>query len=183
MQTIKQKQETAYQVLKDTFGYTNVMQAPKIKQVVVSVGVGKIRSDKNKLEVIEDRLGKITGQKPARAAAKKSIATFKVREGDTAGYKVSLHGPKMYQFLDKFINIAIPRTKDFRGLKKTAVDEMGNMTIGIKEHMIFPETGDEEIRDIFGLAITITTSAKNKQEATAFFEHLGVPFKKDEVAN
>ena len=143
MQTIKQKQATAYQALKDTFGYTNVMQAPKIKQVTISVGVGKIRSDKNKLAVIEDRLAKITGQKPVRVAAKKSIATFKVREGDTAGYKVSLHGPKMYQFLDKFVNISLPRTKDFRGINRTVIDEMGNMTIGLKEHVIFPEIFQE----------------------------------------
>lgn len=181
MQTIKQKQATAYQALKDTFGYTNVMQAPKIKQVTISVGVGKIRSDKNKLAVIEDRLAKITGQKPVRVAAKKSIATFKVREGDTAGYKVSLHGPKMYQFLDKFVNISLPRTKDFRGINRTVIDEMGNMTIGLKEHVIFPETGDEEIRDIFGLAVTVTTTA-TKKDALAFFEHIGVPFKKLEEA-
>lgn len=181
MQTIKQKQATAYQALKDTFGYTNVMQAPKIKQVTISVGVGKIRADKNKLAVIEDRLAKITGQKPVRVAAKKSIATFKVREGDTAGYKVSLHGPKMYQFLDKFINISLPRTKDFRGINRTVIDEMGNMTIGLKEHVIFPETGDEEIRDIFGLAVTVTTTA-TKKDALAFLEHIGVPFKKPEEA-
>jgi len=182
MQSVQEKQQSAFDTLKDASGYTNKMQAPRITQVVISTGVGKIKSDKNKLKVIQDRLEKITGQKASAAAAKKSIATFKTREGDIAGYKVSLHGPRMYQFLDKLINISLPRTKDFRGINRTVVDEMGNMTIGIKEHVIFPETGDEELRDVFGLAITITSTASNRDEAFRFFEHIGIPFKKEEVA-
>ena len=178
MQSVQEKESNAFDALKESQGYTNVMQAPRLKQVVISTGVGKIKSDKKKLEVIQDRLAKITGQKVSAAIAKKSIATFKAREGDIAGYKVSLHGKKMYQFLDKLINISFPRTKDFRGINRTVVDEMGNMTIGIKEHIIFPETGDEEIKDVFGLAITVTTTADNKEDAFAFFEHIGVPFKK-----
>ncbi len=182
MQSVQQREQAAYEALKSTSGYTNKMQTPKITQVTISTGVGKIKSDKNKLKVIEDRLRKITGQHVAIAPAKKSIATFKTRAGDISGYKVSLHGPKMYQFLDKFINIALPRTKDFRGIRRTAVDNMGNLTIGIKEHTIFPETGDEELRDIFGLAITITTTANSEENALAFFEHIGIPFKKAEAA-
>ena len=175
---VQEQVKTAHAALKDKFGYTNVMQTPKIEKVIISTGVGKVRNDKNKIAVIEDRMAKITGQKASVAQAKKSIAQFKVREGETAGYKVSLSGPRANQFLDKLINVAIPRTKDFRGIKRSGVDEMGNLTIGIREHVIFPETGDEDIRDIFGLAVTIVTSAPNKEEAMAFFEHIGVPFKK-----
>lgn len=181
MTSVQTQQQNGFDALKESAGYANKMQAPKITQVVISTGVGKIKSDKNKLKVIEDRLGKITGQKASIAQAKKSIATFKTREGDIAGYKVSLHGKMMYQFLDKLINIALPRTKDFRGINRTVVDEMGNMTLGIKEHIIFPETGDEELRDVFGLAITITTTATNREDAMRFFEHIGMPFKKEEA--
>ena len=166
---VQEQVKSAHAALKDTFGYTNVMQTPTIQKVIISTGVGKVRNDKNKISVIEDRLAKITGQKASVAKAKKSIAQFKVREGETAGYKV----------LDKLINVAIPRTKDFRGINRTGVDEMGNLTMGIKEHVIFPETGDEDIRDIFGLAITIVTTAPDKEQATAFFEHIGIPFKKE----
>jgi len=181
MKSVTEKQKAGFDALQDASGYTNKMQAPRITQVVLSTGVGKIKSDKNKMKVIQDRLAKITGQIPTEAKAKKSIATFKTREGDLAGFKVSLHGKRMYQFLDKLIDIALPRTKDFRGINRTVVDEMGNLTIGLKEHVIFPETADEELRDVFGLAITITTTASNREDALRFFEHIGIPFKKEEV--
>jgi len=183
MTPTKELEKKGFEALKESRGFTNVMQSPRIQKVTISTGVGKIKSDKNKLKVIQDRLTKISGQKPSVAAAKKSIATFKTREGDIAGYKITLHGDRMYQFIDKLVNVAIPRTKDFRGINRTVVDEMGNMTIGIKEHIIFPETSDEELRDIFGLAVTITTSSDNRDDAFAFFEHIGIPFKKEEVAN
>lgn len=178
MMNIKEKEKKAYDAMKEAFGYTNVMQAPRVTKVIVSTGVGKTRNDKNKMTVVEDRLEKITGQKPAMVLAKKSIAQFKIRAGETAGYKVTLSGDRAHQFLDKLVNIAIPRTKDFRGINRTSVDEMGNLTWGVKENVIFPETGDEDLRDVFGMAITIVTTASNKEQATAFFEHLGVPFKK-----
>ena len=178
IESTKQKEKKAFEILKEKFGYTNSMQSPKLEKIVVSTGVGKIKDDKRKLEIIAKRLARITGQKPSISAAKKSIATFKVREGQISGYKVHLRGNDMYLFLDKLINISLPRTKDIRGIERKSVDPMGNLTIGIKEHIIFPETGDEELRDIFGLAITITTTAKNRKEATAFFEYLGIPFKK-----
>ena len=180
---VQAKEQESYEVLSSTFGYTNKMQAPTIEKVVVSVGVGKVRNDKNKMDVIEDRLAKITGQHAAQVAAKKSIAQFKVRAGDVAGYKTTLSGQRAYDMLDKLIHVALPRTKDFRGINRTSVDEMGNLTIGIKEHTIFPETGDEDIRDVFGLAVTVVSSVGNQDEAMAFFEHLGVPFKKLEASN
>jgi large subunit ribosomal protein L5 len=123
---------------------------------------------------------KITGQKPAPRAAKISIASFKVREGETVGLQVTLRGARMYDFVDKLIHIAIPRTRDFRGLKATAIDDMGNLTIGIKEHTIFPETSDEDIKDVFGLAITIVTNCKTKPEAEEFFRHIGIPLRTTE---
>lgn len=174
MTITKQRQQTAYAALAEAFGYTSPMQGPRIMKVVVSSGVGKKR-DKKQVELIQDRLAKITGQKSAPRAAKISIASFKVREGDTVGLQVTLRGARMYDFLDKLVHIALPRTRDFRGLKASAIDDMGNMTVGIKENTIFPETSDEDLKDVFGLAITIVTTAKNKAEAEAFFRHIGMP--------
>src|SRR3989338_6052442 len=140
----------------------------------------KMKKDKNKNDAIALRLAKITGQKGALRGAKQSVASFKTRKGDPIGVVVTLRGSRMYTFLEKLINVALPRTKDFRGISRGAVDNIGNLTIGIKEHTIFPETADEDIRDVFGLAITLVSSAKNKKEGTAFFEILGIPFKIEE---
>ena len=170
----KQRQQSAYLALAEAFGYTSPMQSPRIMKVIVSSGVGKKR-DKKQLEIIEDRLAKITGQKPAARGARLSIAAFKVREGDTVGLQVTLRGARMFDFMDKLIHIALPRTRDFRGVSPKAIDEMGNITIGLKEHTIFPETSDEDLKDVFGLAVTIVTTAKSKAEAEAFFRHLGLP--------
>lgn len=175
--SIKEKIANAYYTMKADFGYKNKMQAPKIEKVVVSVGVGS-QKDKKKIELIANRLEKITGQKAASRVAKKSIATFKVREGDLSGYQVTLRGPKMIDFLDRLTNISIPRTKDFRGISRKAVDEMGNYTLGIKEHTIFPETADEDIKDVFGLSVIIVTNKKNPKETLAFLENIGFAFKK-----
>ncbi len=179
IKTIKEKNDAAYKTLKDTQGYKNPMQAPRLVKVVVSSGVGSFK-DKKKIDLVADRLAKITGQKAVKKGAKISIAAFKVREGDPVGFQVTLRGKRMYSFLDKLINIALPRTKDFRGISSKAIDAMGNYTLGIREHAIFPETTDEELKDIFGMAITVVTTAKNKEESKAFFDHLGFPFKKTE---
>jgi|TARA_Y100000310_G_scaffold345866_1_gene471905 large subunit ribosomal protein L5 len=154
------------------------MQTPKVEKIVVSVGTGSVK-DKKKLEVIQDRLAKVTGQKVSPRGAKKSIASFKLREGDTIGYQVTLRGTRMYDFLDRFIHISLPRSRDFKGINPESIDEMGNLTIGLSEHTIFPETPDEELKDIFGLSITIVTTAKTKEEAKTFLAHLGLPFKKE----
>ncbi|HRH26597.1 MAG TPA: 50S ribosomal protein L5 [Parcubacteria group bacterium] len=180
METIKQKTEKAFDVLKSEFGYKNAMQAPHIMKVVISSGIGSVK-DKKKIELIADRLSKITGQKPVRKGAKISIAAFKVREGDPVGMQVTLRGARMYDFLDKLINIALPRTKDFRGISSNGIDEMGNYTLGIKENTIFPESGDEDLKDIFGLAVTVVTNVKDPKETKAFLTHLGFPFKKVET--
>lgn len=153
------------------------MQRPRLMKVVISSGVGSFK-DKNKFKVVEDRLSKITGQKPSVRGAKVSIANFKSRQGDVVGYQVTLRGSRMHDFLEKLIHIALPRTKDFRGISPTAADDMGNYTLGIKEHTIFPETADEELKDVFGIAITMVTTAKSKKEVIDFLTHLGFPFKK-----
>lgn len=180
METTLTKIKSAYTAMKGDFGYTNVMQSPKVEKVVISIGTGRVQ-DKQKEALIRDRLALITGQKPSARPAKQSIAAFKLREGEIIGYQITLRGARMQHFLDKLINIAIPQTRDFRGLKVTAIDEMGNITIGIKEHTIFPECADEEIKDVFGFAITIVTTAKTKKEAEAFLRHINLPLKKVEV--
>lgn len=177
MENLKTKISKGFETLKATQGYKNKMQSPRIQKVIVSVGVGSVK-DKNKIKIVEDRLLKITGQKAAPRGAKVAIANFKSREGDVVGYQVTLRGARMYDFLEKLIHISLPRTKDFRGISRTGVDKMGNYTMGIKEHTIFPEAADEELKDVFGLAITIVTTAKSKAEAQAFLDYLGFPFKK-----
>ena len=180
METIKQKTEKAFSALKGEFGYKNAMQAPRIMKVVISTGIGSVK-DKKKIELIADRLSKITGQKPVRKGAKISIAAFKVREGDPVGMQVTIRGARMFDFLDKLINIALPRTKDFRGISSNGIDEMGNYTLGIKENTIFPESGDEDLKDVFGLAVTVVTNVKYPKETKSSLTHLGFPFKKVET--
>lgn len=177
MKLMKEKTKEAFKSLKEKLGLKNVMQAPKIVKVIVNSGVGSLK-DKNKLEVIVDRLAKITGQKPIKRGAKKSIASFKSREGDIVGVQITLRGEKMWSFLDRLFNIALPRTKDFRGISLEAVDEMGNYTLSIKEHTVFPETADEDLKDVFGFSATIVTNLKNKSDTLEFFKSLGFPFKK-----
>ena len=177
IKTISQKEKETFKALKEEFGYKNVMQSPRVVKVSISSGVGSI-TDKNRLKMIAEKLAMIAGQKFSVQLAKKSIAGFKVREGQISGYRTTLRGEKAKDFLDKVINIALPRTRDFRGLSKTAADEMGNYTIGIKENSIFPETADQDIKDLFGLSITIVTTAKSKEEVVGFLQHLGMPFKK-----
>jgi len=178
--TVKEKEASGFEKMKTAFKYKNVMASPKLKKVVLNVGTGTmIKKDKNKNDAIALRLAKITGQKPAMKGAKKSIASFKVRQGDPIGVMVTLRGARMYAFLEKLINVSLPRTKDFRGISRKVVDNIGNLTIGIKEHTIFPETADEDIKDVFGLSITVVSTAKTQKEGFAFYELLGVPFKKE----
>lgn len=171
---MKEKITSAFDALRGTFGYTSRMQAPRITKVVVSTGVGKI-SDKARLALIRDRLAKITGQKVSDRPAKKSIASFKVRKGDLSGIQVTLRGERMHDFLDKLIHVALPNTRDFRGLKPQSVDAMGNYSLGIVEHTTFPECYEDEIKDIFGFSITIVTTAKTKDETLALLRHVGLP--------
>lgn len=176
--TVYELNKESFDALKTKLGLKNPMQAPRLEKVVISCGFGSVK-DRNKIELIENRLSKITGQKPAVRRTKKAIASFKTRLGDPIGYQITLRGKRMYDFLDRLINIALPRTKDFRGLSRTSVDAMGNYTIGIKEHTIFAETSDEDLRDVFGFAITLVTTSSDKNATLAFLEHIGLPLKKE----
>lgn len=178
--TVREKEQGAFETMKGEFGYDNPMQAPRLSKVVVSVGVGSV-SDKKRQEMIGERLAVITGQKAAPRNAKKSIASFKVREGQLSGFQVTLRGERMRGFLDKIFNIALPRTKDFRGLSPESIDEMGNATIGLKDSSVFPELADADLRESFGLAITIVTTAQSKAEARSFLAALGFPFRTAEA--
>lgn len=175
--SVKTKYEKAKDDLKKDLGKTSMMAVPRITKVVVSSGTGKAK-DKKRNEIVADRLAKIVGQKPSPRGAKKSIASFKLREGDVIGYSSTLRGSRMWGFLDKLINVAFPRTRDFKGFPATAIDDMGNLTIGIRENTIFPETSEEDLRDVFGMSVTIVTTATNKKEAKALFDVIGFPFKK-----
>ncbi len=174
-------QKKTFEALKADLGYSNIMQTPRVVKIVISCGVGKINKDRKRMDLIVDRLTRIAGQAIVPRGAKKSVANFKSRKGDIVGYQVTLRGARADAFLQKLIHIALPRTKDFRGISPTAIDEMGNITIGIKEHTVFPETSDEDSKDIFGLAVTIVTTAKNKKEAASFLRHLGLPLREGKI--
>ena len=171
----------SFDALKSKLSLSNKMEAPRLLKIVISNGFGSVK-DKKKVELIADRLAKITGQKPAVRVTKKAIATFKTRMGDPIGYQITLRGKRMCEFLDRLIHIALPRTKDFRGLSRDSVDDMGNYSFGIKEHTIFPETSDEDLKDVFGMSVTIVTTSKDKAKTLAFLEHIGLPLKRVEEA-
>ncbi len=175
--TLKDKQAEAFEIMKKEFGFTNAMQAPKVLKVLVTAGIGSLK-DKKKVEIVNDRLTKITGQKPVLRSAKKSIASFKSREGDPMGYQITLRGAKMWSFLEKLVHVALPRTKDFRGLPANSMDGMGGYSLGIRENTIFPESAEEELKDVFGFGITVLTSAREKAATKRFLEILGFPIKK-----
>lgn len=177
--SVKEIEKSSFEKLSKEFGYTNVMASPRLTKVVISVATGTaMKRDRKFNDLVMDRLAKIVGQKPTLRKAKKSVASFKTREGDLIGVAVTLRGDRMFGFVDKLLNVSLPRTKDFRGINRTSVDDIGNITFGIKEHTIFPEIKDEELKDVFGMAITLVTTAKTKEEATRFFELIGIPFKK-----
>jgi len=161
-------------------GRDNIMTIPRLSKVTVNVGVGRIAKEEAKINHIIEDLKKITGQKPAVRKARKSIAGFKLREGMDIGLVVTLRGRRMYDFIDKLINIALPRSRDFYGIKLSAVDQNGNLNVGIKEQSIFPEISYESIKDIFGFQVTITTTAKNRADGLALFRAVGFPLVKSE---
>lgn len=161
------------------FGYKNTSTVPKIVKVTLNVGVGKIHKEEQQIQDVVDTLSIITGQKPLQTVIKKAIAGFKVREGATAGIKVTLRKQRMWDFLNRLVHGALPRTRDFQGIVQTSVDQLGNLNIGIKEHIIFPEIRPERVSKVFGIQVTITTTAKNKQEGTALFRALGFPIQKE----
>ncbi|OHA00386.1 MAG: 50S ribosomal protein L5 [Candidatus Sungbacteria bacterium RIFCSPHIGHO2_02_FULL_47_11] len=164
--------------MREKFGYKNVMAVPKIEKVVVNVGVGRLRDEKEHEEV-KKYLALITGQKPSPRPAKKAIASFKTRQGLIVGYQVTLRGRRMYDFLSRLINAALPRTRDFRGIDEKAFDPRGSLTIGIREHIVFPETIGEDYRLLFGLEVTVVTTVKKREEGVELLRLIGFPIKQD----
>ena len=158
--------------------YSSVMLVPKLEKIVVNMGVGDAVANSKMLEAAVSDLEKITGLKPVETKAKKSIATFKIREGHKIGCKVTLRGEKMYNFLDKLISIGLPRVRDFRGVSPKSFDGRGNYTLGIKEQLIFPEINFDEVVKVRGMDIVIVTTAKTNEEAFDLLKELGVPFRK-----
>ena len=163
--------------MKERFGYKNNLAVPRILKVIVNTGTGKALKNEKMQEMIAKNLAKITGQKPIFTLAKKAISGFKTRKGMIIGLKVTLRGKRMYDFLDRLIKAALPRIRDFRGIPEKSIDKEGNLTIGVKEHIIFPEIAQEEIKILFGLEIAIVTNAKKREEAIELFKLLGFPIK------
>jgi len=162
--------------LKEQLGFKNTFQGPKVLKVVINMGLGLDGADAKILKSTEEDLGKITGQKPTVTKFKKSVANFKTRKGTNAGLKVTLRGNKMYEFIDRLVNIALPRIKDFRGLSPKGFDKFGNYTFGIKEHIIFHEVNFDRIDKIRGLDVVVVISAMNKEHSLALLEKLNFPF-------
>lgn len=163
--------------LQEQFGYKTPMQVPRLEKITVNMGVGEAVSDKKQLDQAQNELALITGQKPMVTRARKSIAGFKVREGWPIGCKVTLRRERMYEFLDRLINVAVPRVRDFRGFSPKAFDGRGNYSIGVREQIIFPEIEYDKTDRVRGLDITFTTTAKNDEEARALLDAFSFPFR------
>lgn len=175
------KQQYLSQVRKDLneeFGYKSTMQIPRLEKVIVSMGVGEAITNKKLLESAAGEIAIITGQRPVRTKARKSIANFKLREGMDIGVKVTLRGDRMFEFLDRLMNIALPRVKDFRGVNPNAFDGHGNFSLGITEQIIFPEIDYDKIEKITGMNVAVVTTAQTDQEAKSLLSRLGMPFRK-----
>ncbi|MDR1288368.1 MAG: 50S ribosomal protein L5 [Treponema sp.] len=171
------REQIAPELFKE-FGYTSPMQTPRLEKIVVSMGVGEALQNKKLLDAAIDDLTLITGQKAVKTKARKSIANFKIREGQEIGAKVTLRGTMMYEFLDRLVNVALPRVKDFRGVNQNAFDGHGNYSLGITEQIIFPEIDFDKIERVAGLNIVIVTTAGTDAEAKAFLARFGMPFRK-----
>ena len=165
--------------LKESFGFSNVMQVPKITKVVVNVGVGKVKEDKKKIDLIAEDLEKITGQHPVKTKARTSISGFKVRENQVVGLMVTLRGYRMYSFLDKLINVVLPRVRDFQGVPANSFDGRGNYHLGLKEQLVFPEISSESLENIFGMEISIVTNAGKDDSARELLRQMKFPFQKN----
>lgn len=168
----------AVPALTKEFNYKNPMEVPRLEKVVLNVGLGDAVSNAKLIEAVSKEIGDITGQKPVVTKARKSIASFKLRQGMPIGVMVTLRRDRMYEFLDRLMNIALPRVRDFRGVSAKAFDGKGNYTLGIKEHIIFPEIAIDKIEKVYGLNICVVTSARTDEEARALLKYLGMPFKK-----
>ncbi len=167
-----------FKALHEKFQYKNVMEVPRLTKITINMGLGEAKENAKVLESAIKEIGLIAGQRPVITKAKKSIANFKVRQGMPVGAKVTLRGDRMYEFADKFFNIALPRVRDFKGVSRNAFDGRGNYSMGIKEQLIFPEINYDQVETIKGMNIVFTTTAKTDEEAQALLELLGMPFEK-----
>ncbi len=178
MSRLKQKyQKEVVPGLKSRFGYSNVMEIPEIKKIIINMGVGEATQDAKAIDSAVNDLTAISGQKPVVTKAKKSIAAFKVRAGMPIGCKVTLRGERMYYFLDKLFNLALPRIRDFRGTSTKSFDGRGNYTLGVRDQLIFPEINYDKVDKLRGMDIVIVTSAKNDEEALELLKLMGMPFR------
>lgn len=178
---IERYQNEAVPALQKAFSYKNVMQIPRIEKVVVNIGVGEALDNAKALEFAVADLTTVTGQKPIQTKARKSIANFKLREGRIIGTKVTLRGPRMWAFLDRLLNVALPRVRDFRGVSPNAFDGRGNYTLGLKDQLVFPEIEYDKIDKLRGMEVTIVTTAPDDDQARALLTLLGMPFTKKEA--
>lgn len=167
-----------FTALKDKFNYANVNEVPKLVKITINMGLGEAKENSKVMESAIQELALISGQRPVVTKAKKSIANFKVRQGMPVGAKVTLRGDNMYEFADKFLNISLPRVRDFKGVSKNSFDGRGNYSMGIKEQLIFPEINYDDVETVKGMNIVFTTTAKTDEEAAALLELLGMPFEK-----
>lgn len=163
--------------LREKFGYKNVMQVPRVEKVVINMGIGEAVADRKKVENAANDLALIAGQKPITTRARKSIASFKVREGMSLGAKVTLRGDRMYEFMDRLVTIALPRVKDFRGLNAKSFDGRGNFAMGLKEHIVFPEIEYDKVDEIWGMDIIVVTTAQTDDEARELLRGFNFPFR------
>ncbi len=175
---LKKYQEEIIPALKKELGLKNLYQIPRVQKISLNIGIGRSLKDPQFLEIAEHTLTRISGQKPIRTKAKKSIASFKIRQGMVVGLSVTLRKKRMHDFLEKLISFTLPRIRDFRGIDAKAVDQQGNLTIGFKEHIAFPEIRSDEIDKIHGIEVTIVTNAKSRENGLVLFRKLGFPFKK-----
>ena len=178
---LERYQKEAVPALTNAFNYKNNMQVPRIEKVVVNIGVGEALDNKKALEFAVADLTTITGQRPIQNKARRSVANFKLRAGAIIGTKVTLRGPRMWDFLDRLLNVALPRVRDFRGVSADAFDGRGNYTLGLKDQLVFPEIEYDKIDKLRGMEVTIVTTAQNDDEARALLQLLGMPFGKKEA--
>ena len=173
----EQYRKEAVPALQDEFGFKNVMEVPRLEKIVINAGMGEAVQNSKLLDLAMENIAAITGQKPSVCRARLSVAAFKLRQGMPIGCKVTLRGERMYEFYDRLVNVALPRIRDFRGVSTKSFDGRGNYTLGIKEHTIFPEIDYDRVTDIFGMDISIVTTAKNDEQGFVLLKHMKMPFR------
>lgn len=179
LKTTKEIYKSGVKDLQKDLGFDSVMMVPKITKIVINAGIGKITKESDKIDEVIKSLTDITGQSPIKTKSKKAIAGFKIREDQDVGVKITLRGQRMWDFMDRLINGALPRVRDFQGIELRSIDKSGNLNIGIKEHTIFPEIVAERVKHSFGFQVTVVSTASNKEDAEKLYRKLGFPLKKE----